>query len=101
LILDQLHEIIEYTHGGLFALEGSSLVTLAMRGTQLLEQSAPAHLHLNTPETLAGLFNRHLPIRIADVWSEDPQAQFLRSLLDDRSAVLLEGMQSWMWVPWR
>ena len=33
LILDQLRKIIEYTHGGLFALEGSSLVTLAMRGT--------------------------------------------------------------------
>jgi signal transduction histidine kinase len=99
LILDQLREIIEYTHGGLFALEDSTLVTLAMRGTQLLEQSAPIHMHLNTPESLAILFNGHLPIRIADVWSEDPQAQFLRSLLDDGSSVLLEGMQSWMWVP--
>ncbi len=28
-----------------------------------------------------------------------PPAQFLRSLLDDGAAVLLEGMQSWMWVP--
>src|SRR5450756_2219393 len=99
LILDQLREIIEYTHGGLFALEDSTLVTLAMRGTQLLEQSAPIHIHLNTPESLAILFNGHFPIRIADVWSEDPQAQFLRSLLDDGSSVLLEGMQSWMWVP--
>ena len=99
LILDQLREIIEFTQGGLFALEGSSLVTLAMRGTHLLEQSAPIHMHLNSPENLAVLFNRHLPIRIADVWSEDQQALFLRSLLDDGSAVLLEGMQSWMWVP--
>ena len=99
LILDQLREIIEYTHGGLFALEGSSLVTLAMRGTEQLEQSAPIRIHLNAPETLVALFNRHQPIRIADVWSDDPQAQFLRSLLDDGAAVLLEGMQSWMWVP--
>ncbi len=99
LILDQLHEIIEYTHGVAFALEGSSLVTLAMRGTQLLEQSAPIHIHLNIPKNMDALFNRHLPIRIADVWSDDPQAQFLRSLLDNESAVLLEGMQSWMWVP--
>ena len=99
LILDQLSEIIAYSHGGLFALEGSSLVTLAMRGTQRLEQSAPIHMHLNTTETLAVLFNKHLPIRIVDVWSQDPQAQFLRSLLGDGSAVLLEGMQSWMWVP--
>jgi len=98
LILNQLRKIIAYTHGGLFVLEGSSLVTLAMRGTQRLEHSAPVQLHLNSPETLAMLFNKHLPIRIADIWSEDPQAQFLRSLLDDGS-VLLEGMQSWMWVP--
>jgi two-component system nitrate/nitrite sensor histidine kinase NarX len=54
---------------------------------------------LNTPETLAALFNGHRPIRIADVWSDNPQAKFLRSLLDDGAAVLLEGMQSWMWVP--
>ena len=99
LILDQLREIIEYTHGGLFALEDSTLVTLAMRGTPQLEGSSPFRIHLQGPETLAALFNGHRPIRIADVWSDNPQAQFLRSLLDDGAAVLLEGMQSWMWVP--
>ena len=99
LILDQLREIIEYTHGGLFALEDSTLITLAMRGTPQLEQSPPFRIQLPGPETLTALFNGHRPIRIADVWSDDPQAQFLRSLLDDGAAVLLEGMQSWMWVP--
>jgi PAS domain S-box-containing protein len=99
LILDQLRKIIQYTHGGLFTLESSTLVTLAMRGTQKLEESAPIHIPLKTPETLIALFNGHQPIRIANVWSETPQAKFLRSLLDDGAAVLLEGMQSWMWVP--
>jgi len=99
LILDQLRKIIEYTHGGLFTLEGSSLVTLALRGTGQLEQSLPIRIHLNTPETLVALFNRHQPIRIANVWSDNTQAHFLRSLLDDGAKVLLEGMQSWMWVP--
>jgi PAS domain S-box-containing protein len=99
LILDQLREIIEYTHGGLFALEDLTLVTLAMRGTPQFEQSAPICIHLQGPETLAALFNGHRPIRIADIWSDNPQAQFLRSLLEDGAAVLLEGMQSWMWVP--
>ena len=99
LILDQLREIIEYTHCGLFALEDSVLVTLAMRGTQESEQFTPFRIHLKGPETLAALFNGHRPIRIADVWSENPQAQFLRTLLDDGAAVLLEGMRSWMWVP--
>lgn len=99
LILDQLRKIIEFTHGGLFALEGSSLVTLAMRGTQYLEQLGSVHIHLKDSETLVALFNKHQPIRIADVWSDTPPAQFLRSLLSDEAAVLLDGMQSWMWVP--
>ncbi len=99
LILDQLREIIEYTHGGLFGLEDSTLVTLGMRGTPQLEQSSPFRIHMQGSETLAALFNGHRPIRIADVWSDNPQAQFLRSLLDEGAAVLLEGMQSWMWVP--
>ncbi|MDD2921567.1 MAG: PAS domain S-box protein [Anaerolineales bacterium] len=99
LILDQLRKIVEYAHGGLFALEDSMLVTLAMRGTEQLEKSAPIQIHLKTPETLISLFNGHRPIRIDNIWSNDPQAQFLRALLDDGAAVLLEGIQSWMWVP--
>jgi signal transduction histidine kinase len=99
LILNQLREIVEYTHGGLFTLEDSTLVTLAMRGTPELEQSSPFRVQLHGTEALTTLFNGHRPIRIADVWSDTPQAQFLRSLLDDGAAQLLAGMQSWMWVP--
>jgi PAS domain S-box-containing protein len=99
LILDQLRVIIEYTHAGLFALEDSALVALAMRGPQQMEQAVPFRVRLDGSETLAALFNGHWPIRIADVWSADPAAQFLRSLLGDRAAVLLEGVQAWMWVP--
>jgi PAS domain S-box-containing protein len=99
LILDQLREIIEYTHCGLFTLEDSILVTLAMRGTPQLEGSPPFRIPLQGPETLAALFNGHRAIRIAEVWSEDSQAQFLRALLDDGAAALLDGIQSWMWVP--
>src|SRR5688572_21145342 len=79
LILDQLREIIEYTHCALFALEDAVLVTLAMRGTPQLEESAPFRIHLPGPETLAALFNGHRPIRIADIWSDNSEAQFLRS----------------------
>ena len=99
LILDQLREIIEYSRCGLFALENSTLVTLAMRGTPQLEGSGPFRIRLQGPETLATLFNGHEPIRIADIWSDHPQARFLRALLEDGAAALLEGMQSWMWVP--
>src|SRR5574338_91774 len=83
LILDQLREIIEYSHCALFALEDSTLVTMATRGTPQLEGLAPFRIHLRGTETLAALFNGHKPIRIADVWSHDPQAPFLRGLLTD------------------
>jgi two-component system nitrate/nitrite sensor histidine kinase NarX len=99
LILDQMREIIDYNLGGLFAVENSSLVTLAMRGTLQLEQALPYRIHLKGPEILAKLFSENRPVRIADVWSDTPQAEFLRLLLEDGAAVLLEGMQSWMWVP--
>lgn len=99
LILEQLHEMIRYTHGGFFAIEASTLVTLAMRGSTQLEQSAPIHIPLNIPETLAILFNEHQPIRIADIWNNDPQAQFLRLLVGDNAAVFLKGIHSWMWIP--
>ena len=99
LILDQLRGIIEYTHAGFFGLTDSMLTALAVRGPQQLEQAAPFQVRLEGPETLATLFNGHRPIRIADVWSADPAAEFLRSLLDQQAAVLLEGVQAWMWVP--
>lgn len=99
LILDQLREIIEYSHCGLFALEDSTLVTLAMRGTAVLEQSPPLRIHVQGTETQLTLLNEHKPIRIADVWGDNSQAQFLRSLLTERAPALIEGMRSWMWVP--
>jgi GAF domain-containing protein len=45
------------------------------------------------------LFNGHQPQRIADVWTDDPAAQFLRAFLNEQGAALLAGVRSWMWVP--
>ncbi len=99
LILDQLREMIPFTHGCIFMLEEFTLRTLAMRGTPELEQSVPFIIPLQTPETLAALLKRYLPIRIADVWSDDPQAQFLHLLFNGEAALLLKEIQSWMWIP--
>ena len=99
LILDQLRVLIEYTHAELFVLEGSAMVALAVRGSQRLEETVPFRIRLDGPETLMRLFNQHQPDRIADVWSSDPSAQFLRSLLDDQADLLLTGVHAWMWVP--
>jgi PAS domain S-box-containing protein len=99
LILDQLRVIIDYTHAGLFTLEDSALVALAVRGPRRLEQAMPFRIRLENSETLVGMFKGHRPSRIADAWGADPPARFIRSLLNDQAAVLLEGVQSWMWVP--
>jgi PAS domain S-box-containing protein len=99
LILDQLRVLIEYTHAELFVLEGTAMVALAVRGSQRLEETVPFRIRLEGPETLLRLFNEHQPDRIADVWSADPSAQFLRSLLDDQVDLLLKGVRAWMWVP--
>jgi PAS domain S-box-containing protein len=99
LILDQLQIIIKYTHAALFVLEDPGLVAVALRGVQQLEGALPFRIRLNGPETLTRLFNQHRPIRIADVWSTDEQAQFLRALLSDDAPMLLDGVQAWMWVP--
>ncbi|MCJ7434349.1 MAG: PAS domain S-box protein, partial [Anaerolineales bacterium] len=99
LILDQLRVLIEYTHAELFVLEGAAMVALAVRGSQRLEETVPFRIRLEGPETLMRLFNQHQPDRIADVWSTDPSAQFLRSLLDDQADLLLKGVHAWMWVP--
>ncbi|HEX7975395.1 MAG TPA: PAS domain S-box protein, partial [Anaerolineales bacterium] len=99
LILDQLRVIIDYTHAGLFKLEDSTLGALAVRGPQRLEQAMPFQIRLQSPEALAMLFNERRSTRIANIQSSDPPARFLRSLLADQASILLEGVQSWMWVP--
>ena len=99
LILDQLRVIIEYTHAVLFTLEELELVALAARGPQPLEQAMPFRIRLDEPQTQAALLNKQWPQRIADIWSDDPTARLLRSLLEEQADLLLAGVQSWMWVP--
>jgi PAS domain S-box-containing protein len=107
-ILEQLQGIIGCTHAGLFRLTDSTLTALAVRvspgsstgrAPQQPERAAPIQIHLGGAKTLAALFNGHRPIRIADVGSTDPAAEFLRTLLSRDASVLLEGVRAWMWVP--
>jgi PAS domain S-box-containing protein len=99
LILDQLQVIIEYTHAGLFKLDDSTMTALAVHGPQLLEQAMPFQIRLQSPEALTTLFHGERSTRIADVHSSESPALLLHALLDDQAGVLLEGVQSWMWVP--
>ena len=99
LILDQLRVLIEYTHAELFVLEGDAMVALAVRGSQPLEETVPFRIRLEGAASVTQLFNGYLPHRIADVWSAETSAQFLRSLLGDQADQMLKGMRAWMWVP--
>lgn len=99
LILEQLREIIEYAHCGLFVFEDSALVTLAMRGIPQLDLALPLRIRLQETETQGMLFKGHRPIRIAEVWGDHPQARSLRALFDNGASALIQGMNSWMWVP--
>ena len=99
VILDQLRGVVEYTHAGLFGLSDSTLTALAVRGPETLEGSSPFQVPLESPETLAALFNGHRPIRIADIAGADPAAEMFRSLLTGDASQLLEGVRAWMWVP--
>ena len=99
LILDQLGTIVQYSHGALFVVQDSALVAIAVRGVQRPEGAASFRIPLDAPEVLAGLFNEHRPIRIADVSGKHKQAEFLRSVLGAGASELLEGARAWMWVP--
>jgi signal transduction histidine kinase len=99
LILDQLREIVDYTHATLFALNDMELVAQAVCGPPHLKQAMPLRIRLAGPEILATLLNGHQPTRIGDVQKDDPSAQFLRTLLAQHTNVLLAGMHAWIWVP--
>lgn len=99
LILDQLKVFINFTNASLFTLEDSTLITLAVRGIERLEKLLPFRIRLNGRQTLETLFNEHRPIRIADLSSNTPDAEFLYSLLENDSAILLINVKSWMWIP--
>jgi PAS domain S-box-containing protein len=99
LILDQMGMIIDYTQAALFALEELTLVALAVRGPQPLAEAMPFHIRLEGPNILAALLNGHRPQRLANVWSDDPAALFMRACLSGPAAVLFDGVRAWMWVP--
>jgi PAS domain S-box-containing protein len=98
-ILDQMRVLIDYTHASLFALQDSTLVALAVRGSPQLERAMPFDIHVPNVESTTMLLNGQQPNRIADVWSADPAAQVLRQLFNNKGAVLLEGVRAWLWVP--
>lgn len=52
LILDQLRLIVDYDQAGLFILDDSLLVPLALRSSKRLQQTSYTNIHLNSPSTI-------------------------------------------------
>lgn len=98
-ILEQFRAVIEFTHAVLFSVEESVLLVTTTHDLNGLEQARPLTIQLDLPENITSIFHRHRPIRIADINSADRNAEFLRSFMKEESAVMLDGMKSWMWVP--
>ena len=99
LILDQLRQLIEYTHGSIFIVKDLTLITLARRGTPQPDQSPQLEIQLEDMNALDTILNGRQPIRVADLLSDNPRAHFFRSLLEDGAEILGEGVRSWIWVP--
>lgn len=99
IVLDQLRVVIEYMHAVRFTLTNMTLIAVSARGSAALEKAVPFEIRLSDPQILTTLFNEHRPSRIDDVWKDETDAQFLRSLLNETVTGLLDGMRSWMWVP--
>lgn len=98
LILDQLREMVPYDRGALFALEDTTIVSLALRGTPQLEASPPFRITLGVSEGLPAFFDEHQPLRIADIRSDSQPSNLLLSMLSDKSTGFLKNMHSCLWV---
>ncbi len=99
LILEQLRKIISYSYAALFTIHDSSLMVLAICGIEMSQLPTPIQIKIGGSGTPRIFFNGQQTTRIANIWGEEPEAIFLRSLFNDYSSIFLEGIKSWMWVP--
>jgi PAS domain S-box-containing protein len=99
LILEQLRKIISYTHAGIFSKQETTLTTLGVCGLSCLEKWPLLKINLGGLGVPKIFFNGHQTTRIPDIWNNDPEAVYLRTLFTDEASIFLDGVQSWMWVP--
>ncbi len=99
LILDQIKVMVKYSHACRFRVDDSNLLIVSSRGIDGLNNLMPLHIPFSGNPSLETMVEEHTPVRISDIWSDDPHAKFLRKLLVNDSAILLKDVKSWMWVP--
>ena len=99
LILDQLGILVKYSHACRLLMMDSNLFLVSLRGIDGFDNLIPLHIQIKGKHSLESLFEKHTPLRISDIGSDDPPARFLRALLINGSSILLKDVKSWMWVP--
>lgn len=99
LILEQFKLIVPYTNAAMFTYKDELLTTLAVSCPEKTRKKISRPIQLENPETFELLFIGQPTIRIDNINNSDPMASFVHTLLKEYPIDLLQGIQSWMWVP--
>lgn len=99
LILEQFKLIVPYTNAIIFRYKDEQLTTLAVSCLEKTRRKISHPIQLKNPETFELLFIGQPSIRIENINNSDPMASFVHTLLKEYPINLLQGIQSWMWVP--
>lgn len=94
-ILDQLSLIIPYSHAIFFVIEENSLNSVAING---LEQKT-IHINQTNQDSLNKVFGKNRAVCLSNFPGNDPMGQYFLSLFKDSEKTILEGVQSWLWIP--
>jgi PAS domain S-box-containing protein len=99
LFIEQLRKLMKFSYAIRLVEEDSNLVIVVVRGKKKLEKLLPFQIQQDGKQTLESLVKGNFPVRISDIWSDDPSAISLRKLFENDSAFFLKGVKSWMWLP--
>ena len=99
LVLDQIKSLINYSHACRLIVMDEDLCIVSLRGINQLKNSLPLRIQEDKNNLLNSIFEKHQPLRIPDISSDEGSAKVLRSLFINESRILLKDVKSWMWVP--
>lgn len=99
LILEQIKVLVEYSHACRFVVGDTNLEMVSLSGIERSKNSLPLRSQIKSKRLIKTLFEKLHPIRINDIWRDDPSAKILRELLITDFAFLLKDVKNWMWVP--
>jgi signal transduction histidine kinase len=97
IILDQLHEVVDYTAASIFVLENNRLCIYSHRGP--IADLNGFCLSLDEAGANREVIERGEPVIIADVRGDTPLAQMFQATAGDELYTTFGYIRSWMGVP--